>query len=474
MVKDKLRHFAAGLVLTLCLIIVGKYIYDTIIGFLIHSGVMTLPREPESPVRLVITLLSFTVAAGCLLLVYRVYHGLPVKFLFTVKKRFSFKRAFTGFFLWFLFCILMSLVDYALAPETYHFRFDAGRFAALVLISLTLLPIQTTAEELFFRGYLVQMIRSKTNNSLLQVLLPALGFTLLHLGNPEALQSPTSLLVYLFMGLALGYLSVRDKTLELAIGIHFANNFYTCVFVNYEKTALPTDSLFYISEFNAEGSFAGIAVSLILFLGIITWLDRRRKKPVKNIVFDLGRVLLSWNPREIAEDYTDDPELREKLLKGMFHHKDWTSVDHGLLSEEKAVSRFSKRTGLSEENICELLEKARRTLTVKTKTLTELKRLKNKYSVFCLSNMSVETWNWVKENHDFPELFEDVVISAEVGMIKPQSSIYREMISRFDIDPVETIFIDDMEENILAAEKLGIRGIQFSDTESCFKSIRAL
>jgi putative hydrolase of the HAD superfamily len=106
------------------------------------------------------------------------------------------------------------------------------------------------------------------------------------------------------------------------------------------------------------------------------------------------------------------------------------------------------------EEIREIIKEARKIMTVKEKTVTELYKLGKKYKIFCISNMSHKSWDIVKQN-SFVSAFKDVVISAQVKHIKPEIEIYQKALKQFNIIPEESVFIDDLKENIYCCRTTG-------------------
>lgn len=195
---------------------------------------------------------------------------------------------------------------------------------------------------------------------------------------------------------------------------------------------------------------------------------------IKNVIFDLGKVLINWDLDNFSKSYTSDPKLQKSIVDDIFTHNDWHMLDKGAITEEEAELRFSERLSLTKEEIRIIIAEARKIMTLKTKTYTELKRLKKNYNIFCISNMSHKSWEVVQNEHSFIDYFDDIVISAEVKMIKPAKEIFSYALNKFKIDPNESIFIDDLKDNILSAQSLGIKGILFDESEKCWDEIKSL
>ena len=106
------------------------------------------------------------------------------------------------------------------------------------------------------------------------------------------------------------------------------------------------------------------------------------------------------------------------------------------------------------------------------KVLSELKE--KGVLLYILSNWSAETYPIAEERFDFLSWFDGKIISGEAGIVKPDLKIYKLLINRYDLNPQHTIFIDDKEENIRAAELLGIHGIHFQNASKLRKDLQML
>ncbi len=196
---------------------------------------------------------------------------------------------------------------------------------------------------------------------------------------------------------------------------------------------------------------------------------------IKNTVFDLGAVLLDWNPEDIAEQFADSKQTKQLLLDNIFYHQDWKRLDLGAISANEAVQCFANNTGLPLPLMQELMAFIKNYLGAKEDSVALLQELHQKgHRLFCLSNICRELYDHVTERHPFFELFEGTIVSADVKLAKPDPKIFEYMLNRFDILAEETLFIDDMPANIESAKKQGIQGITFKEIDDCRRAIRHL
>ncbi|MDR1273383.1 MAG: CPBP family intramembrane metalloprotease, partial [Odoribacteraceae bacterium] len=126
------------------------------------------------------------------------------------------------------------------------FQFDLFPFLATCLVLLVFLPFQVAWEECMFRGYLMQGFAALFRYRWVPFVLTSLIFGLMHGANPEVVKFGFWMTMpqYILMGLILGYVAVKDDGIELALGVHFINNFLTAILVTHEASAMPTNALF--------------------------------------------------------------------------------------------------------------------------------------------------------------------------------------------------------------------------------------
>jgi putative hydrolase of the HAD superfamily len=194
-----------------------------------------------------------------------------------------------------------------------------------------------------------------------------------------------------------------------------------------------------------------------------------------NIVFDLGGVVFNWQPDAIIRSAFEDSETQQVVRAGIFEHPDWIELDRGTLSFEHAVDRGARRTGLPPGDIEQLLSSVPCFLTPKEETIELIQQLaETPNRLFVLSNMQHESIAYLEQQHDIWELFDGIVISCRIRMVKPEPEIFDYLLTRHDLDPADTVFIDDMEENVVAASSLGIQAVRFLDADLCRKALEEL
>jgi putative hydrolase of the HAD superfamily len=191
-----------------------------------------------------------------------------------------------------------------------------------------------------------------------------------------------------------------------------------------------------------------------------------------NIIFDLGGVVVTWKPEELVRSFTDDMKIQDILLSKLIRHSDWIELDRGLLSLSEAVERCAARTGLNPEYITRFMKRVPPSLIPKDETIELMHLLKNKgHNLFCLSNMHAASISYLEKTYSFLNIFEGIVVSCRVNMVKPDPGIFRHLITTYHLEPAQTVFIDDSPANIDTAESMGIKTILFKDAAQCLKAL---
>lgn len=223
-------------------------------------------------------LLASVAFLGGLFLAMRYVHQRGLLSLVTPAKNIDGHRVLQGFICWFVLCVVIGVIETLLHPGRYIYSLDVQKFLPFVFLAVILIPIQTTTEELFFRGYLLQGFGLSVKNPFLLSFLSGLIFMLPHLLNPETKLNYLLMgFSYFMIGAVLAFITLRDGRLELALGMHAANNLYTAIFANAIVTVMPTPSLFLVKELDVVYStIATFFASVIFVLLIIGPLRRGR------------------------------------------------------------------------------------------------------------------------------------------------------------------------------------------------------
>ncbi|OGG44238.1 MAG: hypothetical protein A3F84_09585 [Candidatus Handelsmanbacteria bacterium RIFCSPLOWO2_12_FULL_64_10] len=194
-----------------------------------------------------------------------------------------------------------------------------------------------------------------------------------------------------------------------------------------------------------------------------------------NLVFDLGGVVVSWEPAALVAGAFADPAAQAKVRREILGHADWLALDRGTLPLQDAIARGAKRTGLPVPEVAEFLYRVPAALVPIPDTVALLYRLKAKgHRLFCLSNMHVASIEHLEKVYAFWDVFEGKVISCRIHLIKPEPGIYAHLLEKHKLKGPETVFIDDVEVNLQAAARFGIQTIRFENPAQCELQLQAL
>ena len=213
-----------------------------------------------------ITMSSFIPLLAATFVAVRFIHERSLKTLVTAKAQIRWRRIFAGAGVWLLIAALLSVIEAILYPGRYVLTFQPAILLIFAALSLILIPIQTSAEELFFRGYLLQWMGLRLKNRWLLSFLNGVLFFLPHAANPE--MATSSILIglgYFLIGFFFTLITLQDNGMELALGMHTANNLFAGLFANYVVTALPSPSLFTVQTLDPVYSLISLVVGMIVF-----------------------------------------------------------------------------------------------------------------------------------------------------------------------------------------------------------------
>ena len=193
---------------------------------------------------------------------------------------------------------------------------------------------------------------------------------------------------------------------------------------------------------------------------------------MKNVVFDLGRVVFAQDPAKSTAEFKQFFSYVSLTPMPQF----WTDYDMGVLSFDQVAEELAAYRGVEPKFAREMITIAigkQETIRPTEKLIDELKAAG--YKLYVLSNMSREFIDFLRKQKVY-ENFDGDVVSCEVGIVKPMPEIYDLLLKRFELDPAETIFIDDRKENVDAAAAKGIATFHFdrNDYEGSCERLREI
>ena len=196
---------------------------------------------------------------------------------------------------------------------------------------------------------------------------------------------------------------------------------------------------------------------------------------IKNIIFDIGNVLLKFTPVEFLKDKFHDEEVVNALYKNIFLSREWIELDRGTITDEEAIDRFCSRDPKHKSEIKEVMKTWNEMHLPVEGTSEFLKRMKEKgYKIYLLSNYHLKAYEFINSKYDFIKNVDGEIISYRVKLLKPEPEIYKALMDKYNLKPEESVFVDDTQVNIEAAEKLGLHGVIFNGAESMEKELEKI
>jgi glucose-1-phosphatase len=181
---------------------------------------------------------------------------------------------------------------------------------------------------------------------------------------------------------------------------------------------------------------------------------------VKNIVFDLGNVLISFKPSEYFDKNNYPEAIKAKILTDIFASDEWLMLDNGDITTVDAIDAIAKRSSLNRDEIAHIFNLRTDLMFPLDPNVRLLPALKKRgFKLYYLSNFPLDIFDEVSSGYFFFKHFDGGLISAEAKFSKPDPGIYKILFEKYSILPEESLFIDDNEINVRAAEALGMKGI---------------
>lgn len=197
---------------------------------------------------------------------------------------------------------------------------------------------------------------------------------------------------------------------------------------------------------------------------------------INTIIFDLGAVLIDWNPHYVYKTIFDDEQEMHNFLANVCT-SDWNEEQDAGRSLQEGTDLLVAQFPEHEANIRAFYGRWIEMLGEPFHgTVDIFKQLKesNKYKIYALTNWSAETFPFAQARFDFLNWFDGVVVSGTEKMRKPTPEFYQILLDRYNVNPAEALFIDDNYRNVVAAEKMGIKSIHFKSAEELSEELRAI
>lgn len=188
---------------------------------------------------------------------------------------------------------------------------------------------------------------------------------------------------------------------------------------------------------------------------------------IKNIIFDIGNVLLDFKPAV----HFKDVECGDEVCYHIFHSPYWKEYDLGTKSLSEVKDILIREKPEYQPQIEEILSRWTEVLTQR-KTMKHIESLSEKgYHIYLLSNLSCDAADYIKEHYDLFDQVDGYVLSCDVNYIKPDTKIYQILLDNYHLKPHESVFLDDLKDNVESAKALGMYGIHVVDEDKALKEL---
>jgi putative hydrolase of the HAD superfamily len=201
---------------------------------------------------------------------------------------------------------------------------------------------------------------------------------------------------------------------------------------------------------------------------------------LKTVVFDLGAVLLRWQPVDLvarmlpqhAPDRAAAEQLCERIFEGLRPGSTWADFDRGRVEPDALAELLAVQAGVPADDLLDFIHAIPDHLHTLMDTQALLPRLLSYgHRLVYLSNMPLPYSERLLQERTFFQYFDGGLFSGVVGLVKPEPAMFARAESELELDPDNTVFIDDNLHNVQAARRRGWEAIQFTDAEQCEREL---
>lgn len=229
-------------------------------------------------------------------------------------------------------------------------------------------------------------------------------------------------------------------------------------------------------EFNMGYFFAALAAAFFVPLIIFIMMEVHRifvkkedkavteNRKIENIIFDVGKVLVWFDWEKLMDSFDFPAEKRKKIQAAIFDSHIWDERDRGLYEDGYYVDQMVALAPEYEADIREFMRRSPETISKLDYALPWVRYLKKQgYHLYILSNYCKYMKDANRELMDFLPYMDGTCFSCDVQELKPEKAIYQKLLNMYKLDPKKSVFLDDRQENIDGAKKLGIQTVLFKD-----------
>ncbi|MCC5896250.1 MAG: HAD family phosphatase [Alkalibacterium sp.] len=191
---------------------------------------------------------------------------------------------------------------------------------------------------------------------------------------------------------------------------------------------------------------------------------------IKNVVFDMGNVLIRYAPADFIQTFTSNTDHQQLLLNEIFFADEWLLYDRGTITKEEIINNASQRLPETlQAPVTEVMDTWYKMMTPISEMEDVLNRLKkNGYNLYLFSNVS-QDFHQFKQIIPGIQYFDGLFLSSDWKCIKPETEIYQKFFTHFELNPSECFFVDDLPQNIEGAATHGMDGHVFDGDIAALK-----
>lgn len=196
---------------------------------------------------------------------------------------------------------------------------------------------------------------------------------------------------------------------------------------------------------------------------------------IRNIIFDIGGVLLDYNPKTYLDKLNIEESKRKILNDVIFHNPKWKDCLNGFITNSELIEYVVNENQKYKREIEQILSKEnlKYMLPPKQEMIEYYKSLKQKgYKIYLCSNITKDTYNYIKDSFEIIQVADGGVFSCFENISKPNVEIYEKLIEKYNLDIEKSILIDDTKRNIISANDIGLKGILFNNIEDIKKILK--
>ena len=196
---------------------------------------------------------------------------------------------------------------------------------------------------------------------------------------------------------------------------------------------------------------------------------------IKTIIFDIGNVLMDFNFQICFRAYAPDEETYQKIVKATVQSPVWAEFDRGVWTDEEILEGFIKNDPSIESILRNMFERLEGIIKQRDYAIPWIRELKESgYQVLVLSNFPKKVYELFQNEMTFLQEVDGGILSYQDQVIKPDKAIYNLLMNRYQLEPQECVFLDDLKDNIKTAKELGMHTILFTTKEEAQDELRKL